>query len=605
MLASFVIWEENLGRTKMEHNVETCPVKKQMEELEQNCNVLQANLQLSAVYGKSLLDEINVLKRQIKDMQTLQEESVQENHNLRMQLEVSQKLHLSQNSEFESLKESLIKTEKLNEQLKALDEEQHRKESSLMSQIANFKDQEETHKEQYELKIKELEAEIKHLKSAEREPVVVNCNHDEEISQLQMDLEITNQSKNKLEEDLLSKHNEIQQFHSKEKQHINKISELEYEILAKEKSLASSEKLLEEKRVEILELQALLEAERVSQTNPEKRGNSIFSEVEDRRQQVERHLAKLTTLLDKEKKKNLDLQAEIVKVKNQVAFLACGGNNAESSRSVDQLENLLRSTNSQNKDLLQKIEVLEKKAQSACYPVPQLEDTKKWMQAMLSQKQEENDKLRAEIRDHIRANLCQNDQTMQLTKRFHEAEKNFQRARGEVFRLKLQIEEMMANDKAPCASSPVHSIPPTRVVEDLKFVMKNQESMKQQEKPLKERVVLQNHCDPNMFNTSAGVEEASIAEEQNHTIILDIPTKPSSDEAADTLHYVETSQCSLKRQVRMNNHVYVKYEDGDTTLENLCEDKFTAGYKNNKPVRQQVEVVDVPTATPVMECNQQ
>lgn len=70
-----------------------------------------------------------------------------------------------------------------------------------------------------------------------------------------------------------------------------------------------------EKRVEILEFQALLEAEKVSQTNPEKRGNSIFSEVEDRRQQVERHLAKLTTLLDKEKRKNQDLQAEIVKVK--------------------------------------------------------------------------------------------------------------------------------------------------------------------------------------------------------------------------------------------------------------------------------------------------
>lgn len=67
--------------------------------------------------------------------------------------------------------------------------------------------------------------------------------------------------------------------------------------------------------MEILEFQALLEAEKVSQTNPEKRGNSIFSEVEDRRQQVERHLAKLTTLLDKEKRKNQDLQAEIVKVK--------------------------------------------------------------------------------------------------------------------------------------------------------------------------------------------------------------------------------------------------------------------------------------------------
>ena len=72
---------------------------------------------------------------------------------------------------------------------------------------------------------------------------------------------------------------------------------------------------LQEKRIEVLELQALLEAERVSQTNPEKRGNSIFSEVEDRRQQVERQLAKLTTLLDREKKKSIDLQAEIVKVR--------------------------------------------------------------------------------------------------------------------------------------------------------------------------------------------------------------------------------------------------------------------------------------------------
>lgn len=37
--------------------------------------------------------------------------------------------------------------------------------------------------------------------------------------------------------------------------------------------------------------------------------------MEDRRQQVERHLAKLTALLEKEKRKNQDLQAEIVKVK--------------------------------------------------------------------------------------------------------------------------------------------------------------------------------------------------------------------------------------------------------------------------------------------------
>ena len=52
--------------------------------------------------------------------------------------------------------------------------------------MANFKDQEEAHKEKYEERIKELEAENKKLKSAERVPVVISCNHEEEISQLQV-----------------------------------------------------------------------------------------------------------------------------------------------------------------------------------------------------------------------------------------------------------------------------------------------------------------------------------------------------------------------------------------------------------------------------------
>ncbi len=52
--------------------------------------------------------------------------------------------------------------------------------------MANIKDQEEAHKEQYEQRIKELEAENKQLKSAERVPMVVSCNHEEDIFQLQV-----------------------------------------------------------------------------------------------------------------------------------------------------------------------------------------------------------------------------------------------------------------------------------------------------------------------------------------------------------------------------------------------------------------------------------
>jgi hypothetical protein len=60
-----------------------------------------------------------------------------------------------------------------------------------------------------------------------------------------MDLELTNQSKNKVEEELISKQSEMQQFQYVESQLNKKVSEFEYELLAKEKALASSEKLLE------------------------------------------------------------------------------------------------------------------------------------------------------------------------------------------------------------------------------------------------------------------------------------------------------------------------------------------------------------------------
>lgn len=52
-----------------------------------------------------------------------------------MQLEVSQKFHVSQTQELETLKEALLKVEAANEQFRSQDEEQHRKELSHASEV--------------------------------------------------------------------------------------------------------------------------------------------------------------------------------------------------------------------------------------------------------------------------------------------------------------------------------------------------------------------------------------------------------------------------------------------------------------------------------------
>ena len=58
-----------------------------------------------------------------------------------------------------------------------------------------------------------------------------------------------------------------------------------------------------------------------------------------------------------------------------------------------------------------------------------------------------------------------------------------------------------------------------------------------------------------------------------------------------------SEETGTKRQVRMNSEVHVVYGDGDTTVETLAEDKFTAGAKKvEKPIGHKVEVVDATSA---------
>ena len=60
-----------------------------------------------------------------------------------------------------------------------------------------------------------------------------------------MELESTQENKKRLEDELMCKERQIQQFEGVEKLHKHKVEELELEIRAKEKELASSDKVLE------------------------------------------------------------------------------------------------------------------------------------------------------------------------------------------------------------------------------------------------------------------------------------------------------------------------------------------------------------------------
>ena len=80
---------------------------------------------------------------------------------------------------------------------------------------------------------------------------------------------------------------------------------------------------------------------------------------------------------------------------------------------------------------------------------------------------------------------------MQLTKRLNETEKQLQRARSEVVRLKISIDEMALKENVQ-TPSPMYGRQPNRVTEDLKHMMQSQEESPQMDRLLKERIVHQN-----------------------------------------------------------------------------------------------------------------
>ena len=130
-----------------------------------------------------------------------------------MQLEISQKSQASQLQEIETLKEAASKSCELAKLLKLQEEEKHRKEVQLTSdvwpyiscsnpqchqnqpnfyfhlielQLACLKDQTLAQKEEMESKIKDLELQLEQLKTAEKPSMSFSCDHEEEIAQLQV-----------------------------------------------------------------------------------------------------------------------------------------------------------------------------------------------------------------------------------------------------------------------------------------------------------------------------------------------------------------------------------------------------------------------------------
>ncbi|XP_074656447.1 protein Spindly-A-like isoform X2 [Tubulanus polymorphus] len=252
-----------------------------------------------AQIGKTLLEANGTLQNQLEEMRLTNikqiEELEQEKFSLNKKLEAKFAMEVNYLEEIENLKSSLTKQKEKSEELLQIEL------SGKLTEIRNKFENSRAEVERLTLIEKQLKTELEQVNLSfkslqeknQQQENISNETFSEEMVKLHSDLSTAYQIKADLEHEIQQINNRNQQL-SMNKQHLEeKVERLKGTIEEKDCTIVSYQNTIEKTQEEMIDLQIQLDAAQMEQTDLKKKGNSLFSEVEDRRLNVEKEFINL------------------------------------------------------------------------------------------------------------------------------------------------------------------------------------------------------------------------------------------------------------------------------------------------------------------------
>ena len=284
-----------------------------------------------------------------------------------------------------------------------------------------------------------------------------------------------------------------------------RIEILQRELEEAQCSISSYSRAVEAAKTETMELQAQLDAVTIDSINEDGKGNSLFSEVNDRREKVETQLKVYEEKYDL-LKNNYDVKmAELQKTKmHNAKLLSIAGNSYKDSGHTSRLEELLASERDKNKRLRDRLDTLEQLSSSDqvmrvtstvttapddTIVVPHTQsDEYTYLSTLLTDTQNNNKELKKQLQEQFRLSLEDSDKIREVTRKVNSLESSLQKMKAENYTLKIQIDEL----KCKKGEQRVAKKEPTLIYEKLSFSRKEETKEKSVENDkfvLKETVV--------------------------------------------------------------------------------------------------------------------
>jgi len=222
-----------------------------------------------------------------------------------------------------------------------------------------------------------------------------------------------------------------------------------------------------------MEIQAQLDAERNQNVNEDGKGNSLFSEVEDRRQRVESQLSTLTKKYDIMKEGYDGKVSELQKVKMHNSQLLSIAGTRNDTEHVNRLEEMLNQEKEKVRVLMEKLDtidslktnhnplassvganqqdsdvsLMETDTSDVAAGQHTLESSEyKYLAHLLTEADNKNKKAQEELRKQVRQNMEESDKQRELCRKLHNHEQQINKLKADNYTLKIQIEEDKANN---------------------------------------------------------------------------------------------------------------------------------------------------------------
>lgn len=315
-------------------NTDVAQLKLRLEESERN-------LITAAKYGKLLLEENHELhvklEETIKEYSMKLESLEQEKHAISLKYETKVQNELALSSELDQLREQQESTvnSEVSRVTQTLEKEAQRL-SRKVTVVEEALEREQTENQQNQERIALLEAQLK--EAQERLDISIqDQSADETSGALQSQILALVCEKQDLESQVSSLKAQVKTSSLKYSQAEKNVESLKKEVEDLECQSTSYFNALEQNKEEIMELKMEIEALKYGETDPGKKGNSLFAEVEDQRQAAEKQLQEYKSRYNLLKKQCEVKTQQINKMKLQLANLLSLSSNRVDSEYLNHL----------------------------------------------------------------------------------------------------------------------------------------------------------------------------------------------------------------------------------------------------------------------------